>query len=68
MLILLSKGNREREDAAKAFKQDFVSGYTLQWKYIYIFFVITMYCLGEKPRGEISEDQYRSCQNAAKIR
>lgn len=35
--------------------------------YIY-FFLITMYYLGEKPRGEISEDQYRSCQNAAKIR
>lgn len=61
---------REREDTAKAFKQDWfcVGIYPTMEVHIYFFFLITMYYLGEKPRGEISEDQYRSCQNAAKIR
>ena len=59
----------KREDTAKALKQDWFCVWIYPTMEIHIFFfLITMYCLGEKPRGEISEDQYWSCQNAAKIR
>ena len=59
---------REREDTAKAFKQDWFCVGIYPAMEVHIYFFSHMHYLGEKPRGEISEDQYRSCQNAAKIR